>query len=355
MSGPISPGSTGGRGYCLRCGHRLDVNPVAEPGESRCGRCGLPFMPDRPATYRHAPPVHRGWRVALLVTLLTLISFVSYVFIRADGNSMGSALFLAVPFSLGAMLGFSVPASVWLSILLGLFATPCLVFLVIAMNLSGLFCGALLGVIFLGPMLVGCFVGWLIKMAAGEAAWDRRKYAFLGVFVILPFGTDGVERHWPMGEVVVEVSTSATFDAAAGDAWDSVLFYEEVTHRPPFLLTLALPRPIRAEGRRAVVGDEQRCVYDRGHLIKRITRLDPPRLLAFDVVEQHVHFEHDVELRDGSFIVQPLGDHQARVVLTTRYRRLLRPRWLWEPIEHTVIHTLHEHVLEGMRRRAERP
>jgi hypothetical protein len=38
------------------------------------------------------------------------------------------------------------------------------------------------------------------------------------------------------------------------------------------------------------------------------------------------------------------------VVLTTRYIRHLRPAWLWEPMERKIVHTLHGHVLEGMRR-----
>ena len=33
----------------------------------------------------------------------------------------------------------------------------------------------------------------------------------------------------------------------------------------------------------------------------------------------------------------------------------LRPAFIWEPIERRVIHTLHGHVLEGMRRKAEGP
>jgi hypothetical protein len=58
-------------------------------------------------------------------------------------------------------------------------------------------------------------------------------------------------------------------------------------------------------------------------------------------------------LRDGSFEVAPCGSEATRIVLTTRYQRHLAPRWLWEPIERRVVHTLHGHVLEGMKRRAE--
>ena len=114
----------------------------------------------------------------------------------------------------------------------------------------------------------------------------------------------------PFARPIAEVSTSATFDAPAAAAWDAIVFYEQVEHEPPLLLRLALPRPVRAEGSKAAVGDVERCIYARGSMVKTITRRDEPRLLAFDVSEQHLHFEHDVELVDGSFILQPLGEHR---------------------------------------------
>ena len=86
------------------------------------------------------------------------------------------------------------------------------------------------------------------------------------------------------------------------------------------------------------------------------------RLLAFEVTEQQLHFERDIALLDGSFEVVPVAeidpvDTQAapgcEIVLTTRYRRKLYPEAVWSPIERTVVHALHEHVLEGMRRSIE--
>src|SRR5207247_5014102 len=74
------------------------------------------------------------------------------------------------------------------------------------------------------------------------------------------------------------------------------------------------------------------------------------RRLTFEVVEQHLHFERDMTLRDGSFEIVPAEHGQATVVLTTRYERRLSPRWLWEPMERRIVHTLHAHVLEGMAR-----
>src|SRR5262249_28586272 len=133
------------------------------------------------------------------------------------------------------------------------------------------------------------------------------------------------------------------------------VFYEEVHHDPPWILKLALPRPVRAEGKKAAVGDVERCIYSNGHLVKVITECNQGERLAFRVAEQHIHFEPDVTLRDGAFLMEPPPDSQTRVVLTTRYQRHLRPEWMWGWMERKVVHTLHGHVLEGMKLRLAAP
>ncbi len=339
--------------HCLRCNTRLHVHPLADEGPTKCPRCGLPYVPENPATYATRPRRLRWnlWVPGLLVA--TLVGVLAYA--RAvDANVLGTTAFFGVPFAVGMILGFTTRVKFWLTPVLILFAIGCIALALVSMSVSGLFCGAMLGAIFLGPALLGAGVGWLVQLVVREAAWDRRRYAFLAVFVGFPFGAEEVESRLPFARPIAEVSTSATFDASAAAAWDGIMFYEQVEHEPPLLLKLALPRPLRCEGSKAAVGDVARCLYVRGSMVKTITRRDEPRLLAFDVSEQHLHFEHDVELIDGSFILQPLGDRQTRVVLTTRYRRLLRPAWLWQPLEREIIHTLHEHVMEGMRRRAAR-
>ena len=102
-------------------------------------------------------------------------------------------------------------------------------------------------------------------------------------------------------------------------------------------------------------GEVVRCFYNCGTISKRITRALPPRELAFDVIETVMRSENYAHLVDGSFRIEPVGPRASRITLTTRYERRLRPAWIWEPIERKVIHTLHGHVLEGMRRKAEAP
>ena len=80
------------------------------------------------------------------------------------------------------------------------------------------------------------------------------------------------------------VATRIRFDASSEAVWNHLLFYEEVPGHPPFPLRVLLPRPVRTEGVKTRVGATVRCAYSGGHLVKRITRVEPPHLLQFEVV-----------------------------------------------------------------------
>ena len=181
------------------------------------------------------------------------------------------------------------------------------------------------------------------------------KWTRVVIFLLLPFGLDAVERLLPRDEDIASVETQAVFSSSQERAWNSIVFYEQIEHAPPFLLRLALPRPVGTTGGKTKVGETSRCVYENGYLVKKISEREEGRLLGFRVIEQNIHFEHDLDLRGGSFRVEPGPDPgTTRVTLTTSYRRLTYPAFIWQPAETLVLHTLHGHVLEGMRANAER-
>jgi len=61
----------------------------------------------------------------------------------------------------------------------------------------------------------------------------------------------------------------------AGLGWADVLRADRGT--PPLHLRLLLPLPIRIDGSKSAVGDEATCLYEGGHLLKRVTQIDPCR------------------------------------------------------------------------------
>ena len=135
------------------------------------------------------------------------------------------------------------------------------------------------------------------------------------------------------------VRTEVRVQTSAEATWNGLMFYEEVPGRTPFLLRAFLPDAIRTEGEKDCVGARVRCVYRGGILVKRITAVDPPHLLEFEVVEQDLGMEGCMRTVGGSYRISPCGP-ASEVTLTTNYRAYLYPRGLWRPLEAVLVRQL---------------
>jgi hypothetical protein len=144
------------------------------------------------------------------------------------------------------------------------------------------------------------------------------------------------------------VATSVRFHASPETVWERMLMYEEVPARPPLLLRLFVPHPVRTEGDKTCVGAALQCTYNHGHLVKRIKVVELPRLVEFEVIEQRLGIEGRITMLGGSYEIRSCGN-QTEIVLTTNYRGHLQPRSCWRPLERFLAHQLHRHILDGMR------
>lgn len=163
---------------------------------------------------------------------------------------------------------------------------------------------------------------------------SRCRYVFLRPFV----------SRKPSGETV---STRLHLQAEPGAVWDRITFYEEIPERPPFLLRFLLPCPVRSEGGKTCVGATVRCTYEGGSLLKKITAVEPPHGIRFEVVDQRLGIEDCVRALSGSYQIRREREG-SEVVLTTNYRSYLHPRLLWRPLEKFLVGRLHRHILGGM-------
>ena len=126
------------------------------------------------------------------------------------------------------------------------------------------------------------------------------------------------------------------------------MFYEEVPHRPGFVLRLLLPTPLRTAKAGLWPGATVHCSYSGGgYLTKRITAIEPPLIVRFDVLQQHLGIEACLTTVAGSYQIRRL-ETGSEVALTTSYRGHLRPRWLWRLLEQRLAHSFHRHILRGM-------
>ncbi len=337
-----------GRRYCLRCEAALREN------FPECHRCHLQYDPHKRETYLAEKDFHRvefwlpGWCFSILVGFITY----AIVFLCFSKQGMGWALFFAVPTSFGAILGYKTGAiKLWWSLGLGFLAIICIVSAIMVSKISGMFCGLTLGLIFLLPVLLGITLGGILRTIMLDRIAQKFSFIPILVFIIFPIGNGYVENKIFTLSPPNTVQTSFVIDQPPLKVWKKIRFYEAIKGQPPLLLKLGLPQPQGTEGSADAVGSLTKCLYNKGHyIVKRINHLEEGRLLSFDVIEQHIHFEHDVTLLDGSFFLQPTAAGTTRIILTTRYQSRLRPTWLWKPMEEASITTLHRYVLENMKK-----
>ncbi len=149
------------------------------------------------------------------------------------------------------------------------------------------------------------------------------------------------------------VTTRVHFAASPAQVWEAMKFYEAIETRPPLLLRLLLPEPIRTEGGPPAVGRDVECTYKHGRLVKRITRIEHCDVYEFEIVEQELSVGGGISLAGGSYALRELADGGTQVALQTRYVSSRWPRWLWSRLERVVCHWFHRYILRAMRRSIE--
>jgi hypothetical protein len=275
-----------------------------------------------------------------------------YAFLLAVAG-WGVAVTLVAPFAIGTLIGFGIPTG-WIG---RAFATLIIAVAILGLlfgyGLVGVFCGLVLAVIMIAPLVVGVLCGTVLRLRLKRSAWEQRWHLPTLLVILLPAVWGVVERLTAAPYALESVVTRIEMPVPVGRAWTGVMFYEEVYHRPPWLLRLGLPRPLYTFGSTSQVGDRKTCVYTKGRLTKQVTARAVNQRLDFAVVQQDHIENHSVRLTGGSFVFRPSSRDSTKVELTTTYQPKLGPRWVWRPFENKAIHALHGYVLEGMRDKAE--
>jgi hypothetical protein len=144
------------------------------------------------------------------------------------------------------------------------------------------------------------------------------------------------------------IVTHRNIAAPLARVWASLRFYEEVAAKPPLLLRLLLPRPLRTPTAARAPGDETILPYVDGHYSKRVTTFDPPHRHEFEVIEQQLAADHGVTMLGGTFTLRELPSHHTDLAVGTSFRSRLRPRWLAEPLESLLCRRLQTYLLDAI-------
>lgn len=145
----------------------------------------------------------------------------------------------------------------------------------------------------------------------------------------MPILYGGVEEQYFEPTPICTVETQILIEAPQSKVWKTLRFYEHVKQNPPLILKLGLPIPKRAIGNHKNVGDITSCEYEGGGFItKKITQLIEQKELSFDVIEQSIHFEHDLKLHGGSILLKPVNNCEHTMKVTSDPVGYGNPVWI---------------------------
>ena len=233
----------------------------------------------KPETYQQLKYVIPGAVVSALVLAVLLALSIYW-------SSYGWILVVAVPFACGVIMGYLTELNNVLLWMVTVIAVFCAIGGLITASMAGFLCGVIVAMVIIVPMAVGASFGLLVRtMQLRREQKMGRRNAMAGL-LLATTGLLWAEAQMPLPVAVEEVQTTRVLAADRMEAWDRLVFYEEVGAEPPRLTRIGLPYPIGTEGLVDEVGDTKRCLYKGGHLVKLITDFRPGERFAFDVIEQ---------------------------------------------------------------------
>ncbi|MFM9956649.1 MAG: hypothetical protein ACKVZJ_01120 [Phycisphaerales bacterium] len=343
-------GATAGLPRCQNCFYVLSG---LKDRRGSCPECGWTYNLDNEKSFTRKPPFvpwSYWWPVLTVALGSSLVVFLFSVFVL---GSWGWSIWFAPTLACGAILGYRLRVG-RVPLVLVLVTSALSALGMTVWGLGGVFCCLALFGILLGPIVLGILLGSALRLVLKRIGYAQASW--LPVLAMLGAAQAVIIAEGPPAPMPVEsVGTSRVIATDPETAWDSMMYYEQVTHDPPLILRVGLARPLATRGAMDRIGATKTCLYNKGYLTKRVTSSRPGERLAFEVTEQRIGYERDVRLRSGAFEFEAIGDERTRVTLVTEYEPLLSPRWVWRPFERYAVHTLHGHVLEGMRREAEAP
>lgn len=333
---------------CIDCYY-----PLMGLESNKCPECSRPFDFRDPTSFTLKPPFvfWTFWLPGLLLAMGG--GFVIGALLIYYGN-WGAALWFALPFACGVILGYRVMVRWYLLVLFSVVLLLSWVLGLMSIGMAGAYCGVVLAVIVAVPICVGVIAGLVLRLRLKSSRFSQRAHLPVWVILAFPLACGFFEGRPLPSDGIEAISTEGIVAYPAQLCWDSLMFYEDVQHKAPWLIRTGLATPVSTSGAITGVGDQRTCNYTYGRLVKQVTRYDAAQQLDFDVVEQFRVYEHDAQLLSGSFQFVAVDEDTTRIILTTTYRPRLGPRFAWRSFERYAVHGLHAHVIEGIRLEAER-
>ncbi len=285
-----------------------------------------------------------GVPFGMLYGLLARLAFASNGRWDTLFSTMTLGFLCLVPFAVGALTVYLAPASMrhaasyailmpWLSTLLWVLAAGVL-------GWEASICIVMALPLLLAMASVGGLLIYALRRPRGESATPTSPTSStlaLLLILLLPFGVTPLELQRPLAESVRRVDTFIDIQASEAAVWQTIVSVPEIQpheqHASLFHL-LGLPRPLAALVSHEGVGGVRQATFEGGlTFVETVDVWEPQERLGFSIRVNNGAIlpaplsqigGQYLDILRGSYRMEPLGDGQIRLHLSSEHRLTTR-------------------------------
>ena len=276
-------------------------------------------------------------------------------------NDYGESVFMGTPFVMGALGAYIVHKPTYrgwrIGLLVSLLSVTFCAGLMLVLALEGALCLVMAAPIAITLASLGALVGGAMVQASESSQTSMRAMVFaVPIFSMLGIGAPLVQSEYA-------VVTTIEVDAPPEVVWRYVVGFSELPPPSDWLLKTGVALPLRARIEGEGVGAIRYCEFTTGPFVEPITVWDYPSRLGFDVIEhppsmeewspyQVVNAPHLIDSmvsRRGQFKLDRLPLNRTRLEGTTWYSLEMAPALYWTLWSDLLVHRIHKRVLRHVR------
>ena len=277
--------------------------------------------------------------VGLLVGQLVLAALVSL----AGLDTLGMALFVATPLSVGVAAGLVSTRRQALKLLGVLVAIPLL--LLVAVGAEGLLCVAMAAPLLSVVTVVGYGLGHLYRWLTGGRHGDYHAALWVPTAAFLV--SAGVEQFVGVDFVPNRAVTTVEVPFGKTETFAAIVHVDTVTAAPTWLHAIGLPVPLASHIDTLTLGARRTCYLSDGRIDERLTALDAPHSVAMDMGGADMGRPW-LRLQRDAYTLDSLPDGRTRVTHATDFVSNLRPRAYWAAVERYTVRAQHRVVFDNL-------
>ncbi|HET6892039.1 MAG TPA: hypothetical protein VFH31_13130 [Pyrinomonadaceae bacterium] len=289
--------------------------------------------------------------LGLLAGLVTSVAFGlgGFFLIYDNSGSMGSTLFLLLPFATGFATALIARGWELLSASLIVGVILCSAVL-LATDMEGWVCVLMSAPLIAFGITIGALIGVLVRSKIIQRTPAPRVYSSL-VLLVLPLGLLGANnaeetsRRTPRTQTV---TNTLTVDAPREVVWNQLKSVDKINASKGFLMRIGLPVPVSCKVEKEEVGGKRTCYFESGYIEERITEWNPPLSMKMEITASDVPGRPWLTFKDASY---ELSENNGKTTITRRTTIVSRlsPAWYWRRLEKIGVETEHEYLFEEVR------